>query len=143
MSKSLYRTLACVAGALALACTASSVAQILTGSSPSPVVRAEETIPLAEAFPENAVAREHTFRARQLVLAPGARTEIINHAGRPAITYVTQGVVREHRTGVAEPIVHNVGAATMDRGTVTHFWENAGPGEAVLLVVEVAPRQVQ
>lgn len=65
------------------------------------------------------------------------------HASRPSITYVTQGSVREHRTGAGAPIVHNVGATTMDRGTATHFWENAGPNQAVLLVVEVLPRAAQ
>ena len=126
----------------ALAFGAVALAQTPPGS-PAPVVHVEESIPLAEAFPDNATAREHVFRARQIVLAPGARTEMVSHAGRPSITYVTQGVVREHRVGVPQPIVHEVGAATMDRGSVSHFWENAGPGQATLLVVEVAPRAAQ
>lgn len=140
MSRVFQRTIAALGvGMLVLAGGALAVAQAPL-TTPAPVVRADRAIPLAEAFPDVAVAGKYDFRARQLVLGPGARTEMISHAGRPSITYVTQGVVREHRVGVAAPIVHAVGAATMDRGPVSHFWENPGPGEAVLLVVEVAPR---
>lgn len=139
-SRAIALALGLGAAAITLSTTVSAqgVAEV-----PAPIVRVQETIPLAEAFPEIDAAQDYVFRARQLVLGPGARTEEINHVGRPSITYVTQGVVREHRTGAGEPIIHNVGAATMDRGSVTHFWENAGPGEAVLLVVEVMPRAAQ
>lgn len=123
------------AATLALAAV-SAVAQT---PAPAPVVRVEKSIPLSEAFPENPAAAGHVFRARQIELPPGARTEMINHAGRPAITYVTQGAVREHRVGAAAPIAHGVGAATFDRGTVQHFWENAGSETAILLIVETAP----
>lgn len=143
MSNKLARAVvvALTAAGLVIVSAVASAAQ--TADTTAPVVRAEETIPLSEAFPDNAAARDHVFRARQLVLAPGARTEQINHAGRPSITYVTQGMVREHRTGASDPVLHSVGDATMDRGGVTHFWENAGATDAVLLVVEVLPRAAQ
>lgn len=108
-------------------------------ATPGVTVRVEHEIALADAFPDNAVARNYIFRARQIDLAPGARSEMINHAGRPAITYVTQGSVLEFRTGEAEPIRREVGAATMDRAAISHYWENAGQTPAVLLIVEVAP----
>lgn len=140
MSKRVRHTLALVLSAAALGAVAAAQTPAQT---PAPVVRVEETIPLAEAFPENAVAARYDFRARQIVLAPGTRTEQVDHAGRPSITYVTRGVVREHRVGAAQPITHQVGAATMDRSGVSHYWENAGAGEAVLLVVEVLPRAAE
>ncbi|MBI1250573.1 MAG: hypothetical protein GC189_03780 [Alphaproteobacteria bacterium] len=122
------------AATLALAAI-SAVAQT---PAPAPVVRVEKSISLGEAFPENPAAAGYVFRARQIELPPGARTEMINHAGRPAITYVTRGAVREHRVGAA-PIAHAVGAATFDRGVVQHFWENAGSEPATLLIVETVP----
>lgn len=128
---------------LAVTCLALALPVAASAQDPAPVARVEKIIPLSEAFPDNPAAAAHTFRARQLVLRPGARTEEINHAGRPSITYVTRGAVLEHRRGVVAPIAHTVGAATLDRGTVTHFWENAGAEDAELLVVEVAPRAAQ
>lgn len=142
MNKSAIKAMAIGVGAAALSLSTAVFAQV-SNPAPAPVVRVEKVIPLAEAFPNVKAGHNYDFRARQLVLAPGARTEQISHAGKPSITYVTKGVVREVRVGVAEPIVHQVGAATMDRGTVTHSWENAGTSEAVLLVVEVAPRTAQ
>jgi hypothetical protein len=46
--------------------------------------------------------------------------------------------VVEHREGVA-PIAHGLHAATMDRGGVRHYWENASASPAELLVVELVP----
>lgn len=98
----------------------------------------ERTIAITEAFPELAAGEGYTFRARKVLLAPGARTEILVKAGAPSITYVTRGQVIERRDqGPSTPRAR--GAATLDRGDVVHYWENTGSEPAELLIVDVHP----
>jgi quercetin dioxygenase-like cupin family protein len=96
------------------------------------------TIAITEAFPELAAGAGYTFRARKLLLAPGARTEILVKAGAPSITYVTRGEVVERRDqGPATRRARH--EATLDRGDVVHYWENVGSEPAELLIVDVHP----
>lgn len=110
-----------------------------TAPAAQPAVTEDLRIDLASAFPDVQAARDHDFRARKIELAPGQRTELVNHAGRPSITYVISGVAAEHRTGAGEPLTHGPGAATMDRGGISHYWENRSGEPLVLLIVGVSP----
>ncbi len=96
----------------------------------------EKTIQVADAFPELEAGAGYTFRARKVLLAPGANTETVSHDGAPSITYVTRGTVVEWREG-AEPQSRALHEATMDRGEVVHYWKNSGTEPAELLIVEV------
>jgi quercetin dioxygenase-like cupin family protein len=118
---------------LALAFAAPVVAQTAL----TPRVLDHKTITIADAYPAIVAGQQHALHARKIELAPGARTEMIDRTGRPAITYVTRGEVLEHRDGSAEPIRHTLRAATMDKGGVRHYWENASNAPAELLVVEL------
>lgn len=128
-------TTAAALSVLTLAMAAPVLAQ--TGSQPR--VSQHETIAIAEAFPELIAGKDRTLHARKLELPPGARTALIDRTGRPAITYVTRGEVLEHREGLAQPIRRSVRTATMDKGGVRHYWENANAEPAEILVVELAP----
>ncbi len=105
-------------------------------------VSKEHVIDLGAAFPDVDAAADYTFRARLLRLAPGARTERIDHDGHPAITHVTEGEVLEHRDGAAAPLRRAIGDTTFDRASVAHYWENPGDAPAELLVVDVIPDPV-
>ncbi len=122
-------------GALALAAFA---APVLAQNALQPRILQHETIAIADAFPELEAGRGHALHARKIELAPGARTELFDRAGQPAITYVTRGEVLEHREGAAAPIPHALYDATMDKGGVRHYWENASDAPAELLIVVLA-----
>lgn len=96
----------------------------------------EKSIQLADAFPDLEAGGGYTFRARKILLAPGANTETASHDGAPSITYVTRGAVVEWREGT-EPQPRGLHQATMDRGEVVHYWKNSGTEPAELLIVEV------
>lgn len=103
------------------------------------VIKDEALIRLADAFPDLDAAAGYTFRARQVVLSPGARTALVSHAGRPSITYVTAGDVQEIRPGMAGPIARKTGDAILARADVTHAFENTGAVPAMLLIVDIVP----
>ena len=102
-----------------------------------PHVLKEASIAIADAFPDLAAGQNRIFRTQILELAPGARTPLLSHQGRPAITYITAGAVVEHRDGLAEPIPHALYAATLDRAGTSHYWENVGAEPARLLIVDL------
>ncbi len=104
----------------------------------APRVTEHRSITIAEAFPELGAGQGFVLHARKIELSPGARTELVDHASRPSITYVTRGEVMEHREGAA-PLRHGLHAATMDRGGIRHYWENASAVPAELLVVDLVP----
>jgi quercetin dioxygenase-like cupin family protein len=122
---------------LALFAALSAMAPVLAQNAATPQVIDHKTIAIAEAFPDLAAGKDRVLHARKIELAPGARTALFDRKGRPAITYVTKGEVVEHREGAA-PIQHGLHAATMDKGSTRHYWENVSAAPAELLVVELS-----
>ncbi len=122
-----------------IAALTSGLAVFAASAQAVPEIRNEQVIRLADAFPELDAAKGHTFRARQIELPPGSRTEVMAHAGRPSITYVTGGSVSELREGAPSPVAHETGAAILARADVTHAWENVSALPASLLIVEILP----
>jgi quercetin dioxygenase-like cupin family protein len=76
------------------------------------------------------------LRLRVVTLEPGGVAPIHSHKGRPAVAYVAQGTLTEHREGgwVKE---HPVGDTISEDKTVTHWAENTGNTPAVVVAVDV------
>ena len=75
------------------------------------------------------------LRMRAVSLAPGGQLTAHSHDGRPTLEYVLRGTVIEHRNGV--PVEHKSGEVVVGENGVSHWWENRGTEEVVLLPVDV------
>ena len=101
----------------------------------------EKAIALAAAFPDLAAAEGRTFRARKIVIAPGARTEDEIGDDQPSIAYVAKGAAIERRSDAEGPIRRTLHEASgLTRG-VTRSWENDGTEAAEILIVDIVPPQ--
>lgn len=96
-------------------------------------------IDLGEAYPTNAAAAGRIFRARKIALAPGARTEDLSAAERPAIYYVTAGEVVERRQDAppAKRVLHAAGIAVAGAPL---FIENVSAAPAEILLVDLTAK---
>lgn len=76
------------------------------------------------------------LRLRVITIEPGGVASIHSHKGRPAVAYIAQGVLTEHREGgwVKE---HPVGDTIAEDKSVTHWAENTGNTPAVVVAVDV------
>ena len=76
------------------------------------------------------------LRLRVITLEPGGVAPIHSHKGRPALAYVAQGTLTEHREG-GWMKQHAVGDTITEDKTVTHWAENAGDKPTVVIAVDV------
>lgn len=138
--------------ALALAASAGALAQIAAPPAPAtapvdaqpaaaiaPLTLDTHTIALDQAFADLPAAKDRVFRMRKLELAPGARLPMQDHTAHPAIYYVAQGVVQEHRQGQAEPMERQTGDSVLASAEIVNAWENTGARPVTLLIAEVLP----
>lgn len=80
------------------------------------------------------------LRMRMVTIQPGGVFgPVHDHVGRPGVVYVLQGVITDHRDGIATAYGPGVGWPE-DRNTV-HWLENAGTEVAVEISVDVVRRQ--
>jgi quercetin dioxygenase-like cupin family protein len=77
------------------------------------------------------------LRLRRLVIQPGGIVPMHSHADRPALIITVSGEVTEHRSTCAQPIVHRAGEVSSESGGLSHWWQNTGTTEAVLLSADV------
>ena len=105
-----------------------------------PQILDARAIDLGKAFPSNPAAAGQIFRARKISLPPGARTEELSGAARPAIYYVTAGEVVERRNNAppARRALHSAGVAVSNMPLVI---ENASSAPAEILLVDISPQQ--
>jgi quercetin dioxygenase-like cupin family protein len=75
------------------------------------------------------------LRLRMLTIEPGGVLGLHSHKDRPGGAYVLKGTIIEHRGEVAKE--HGVGDSWGEDGNVTHWVENKGTGEAVLIVTDI------
>lgn len=65
------------------------------------------------------------FRLRELVVQPGGIVPWHSHAERPALIYIVEGSITEHRSSCAVPIEHKAGEVTAEFGAdLMHWWKN-------------------
>jgi quercetin dioxygenase-like cupin family protein len=76
------------------------------------------------------------LRMRVVTIEPGGVAAVHSHKGRPAVAYVMQGTLTEHREGgwVKE---RQTGESFVETKEVTHWAENKGSQPVVILAVDV------
>ena len=76
------------------------------------------------------------FRVRKLTVEPGGHSALHEHRDRPAILYILEGTLVEHRDG-GETREHRAGQTVTEPVQTRHWIENRGSTPAVLIVVDL------
>lgn len=130
----LHSAVLCVG--LGFATTAS--AHDLTGAPDAPRnVRPPETLQDVDLGKEIPGLSGRTLRMRKLTLQPGGAIPPHSHTDRPAVVYILQGRVREHRSDRDAPIEYGAGATIAEDAAVHHWIENIGDEDLIGLVVDI------
>ncbi len=76
------------------------------------------------------------LRLRVVTIEPGGVVAVHSHNGRPAVAYVLQGTLTEHREG-SGAIDHYEGQSITEGKDTTHWAENKGNTPVVVVAVDV------
>lgn len=88
---------------------------------------------------EPAAIKGRLFRLRQLELKPGGVVPWHPHTDRPAMIYIVSGEVTEYASNCAVPIMHKAGDVAAEKNGTSHWWQNTGKTDAVLISVDLFP----
>ena len=88
---------------------------------------------------EPAAIKGRLFRLRQLEMKPGGIVPWHPHNDRPAMIYIVSGEVVEYASSCAVPIVHKAGDVAPEKNGTSHWWQNTGKTDAVLISVDLFP----
>lgn len=66
----------------------------------------------------------HRMRIRYFELAPGGHVPVHSHDNRPAIVYVLEGELIEHRSDQEQPVEHRSGSVALEPHGIVHWFEN-------------------
>jgi len=89
--------------------------------------------------PHYAAMMGKEMRAREVVLAPGAKILVHGHDVRPAIVYVLEGELVEHRAGSDQPLVRRQGDIYFETVGIVHWSENISQYPVRVLAVDILP----
>jgi len=76
------------------------------------------------------------LRLRVVTIEAGGVAAVHSHKGRPAVAYIAQGTVTEHREGSGEKD-YGVGDVLVEDKDTVHWAENKGSEPAVIVAVDV------
>ena len=76
------------------------------------------------------------LRLRVLTVAPGGVLGLHSHKDRPAVAYIIQGTLTEHREG-GEVMEHRAGESWAVATSVTHWEENTGSEPLELVAADI------
>ena len=76
------------------------------------------------------------LRMRVLTVEPGGVLGLHSHRDRPAVAYVVQGTLTEHREG-GEVMEHRAGESWAVATSVAHWEENTGSEPLVLVAADI------
>ncbi|MDX1695963.1 MAG: cupin domain-containing protein [Ketobacteraceae bacterium] len=93
-----------------------------------------ETIELSKEIPG---LEGRQLRMRKIVLEPGGAIAPHYHTDRPAVVYVLQGRVREHRSDQDVPLEYGAGDTITESAAVHHWIENIGDQPLIGIVVDI------
>jgi len=77
------------------------------------------------------------LRMRVVTLEPGGIVGVHSHKGRPAVAYVVQGTLTEHREAGGGDHERHQGETWTEGKDVVHWAENKGSEPAVIIAVDV------
>ena len=92
---------------------------------------------------EPAGIKGRQFRLRQLEMKPGGIVPWHSHGDRPAMIYIVSGEVVEYASSCAVPIVHKAGDIAPEKNGTSHWWQNTGKTNAVLISVDLFPAEMK
>lgn len=76
------------------------------------------------------------LRLRVITVEPGGIAAVHSHKGRPALAYVLQGTLTEHREG-SDAKDHRTGDTIVEDKDTVHWAENRGSEATVVIAVDV------
>ena len=76
---------------------------------------------------------QRQMRMRQITIEPGGFAGFHSHKDRPALSYIINGALTEHRKGSPDR-TYKVGEAITEGTDVDHWAENASSSEPVVIV---------
>jgi quercetin dioxygenase-like cupin family protein len=131
--------LAGTAAAMGLLLAAAAAAHDLSGAPQHPRnVLPPETLRSVDLGKEIPGMDGRLLRMRRLTLLPGGAIPPHSHADRPAIVYILQGRVREHRSDHETPVEYGAGDSMTENAALHHWIENIGNEPLVGVVVDLA-----
>lgn len=77
------------------------------------------------------------LRMRKVILKPGGAIPPHSHTDRPAVVYILQGRVREHRSDRDAPVEYGAGESITEHASVHHWVENIGDEPLIGIVVDI------
>jgi quercetin dioxygenase-like cupin family protein len=83
------------------------------------------------------------FRLRQLEMKPGGIVPWHSHNQRPAMIYIVSGEVVEYASSCAVPITHRAGDVAPEKNGTSHWWQNTGTSNAILISVDLFPMEMK
>lgn len=78
-----------------------------------------------------------SLRLRKVTLEPGGAIPPHSHVDRPAVVYILQGRVREHRSDHDAPIEYGAGDSMTESEALHHWIENIGDEPLIGIVVDI------
>jgi quercetin dioxygenase-like cupin family protein len=90
---------------------------------------------------ERVALNDRLFRARRLDIKPGGIVPWHSHDNRPAMIYIVKGTVTEYASTCAVPIVHKAGDISPERLGTSHWWQNTGTEDAILISVDIFQKE--
>ena len=79
---------------------------------------------------------QRQFRIRQITIEPGGVAAFHSHKERPALTYIMNGTLTEHRKGAPDR-TYNAGEVITESTDVDHWAENTSTEPAVLISADL------
>ena len=92
---------------------------------------------------EKLAVKGRQFRLRQLDVQPGGIVPWHSHDDRPAMIYIVSGEITEYASNCAVPLQHKAGDVAPERKGTSHWWQNTGKTNAVLISVDLFPAQMK
>lgn len=82
---------------------------------------------------------EGSLRVREVTVEPGGRIAVHAHDERPAVVYVVEGELVEHRSDSPGPIVRGQDDVYLEGPGVVHWLENVAQQPARAITVDIFP----
>lgn len=101
------------------------------------VIKEMGTITLGTEFPEIATVADRSMRGRHITVKAGGIVPIHSHKDRPAVTYILEGEIIEHRSDVDGALVRKAGDCTLDINGIAQWWENTTDVDVHLFTVDL------